>query len=277
MVQRDSPQTATWIREENAVSHVLAGAHMRAVEALAGLAVIAAFDLAADGAQAQSFEGAYAGIHAGYRFTHTDAAIPAHSASAGGNTFNEPDSNETFVSQSPLLGGHVGYNAVAGAFMLGFEGDFTAGAGGSRADSILSTTVSQQVCAEGCIVTTTTLLANETRGLETGAQGTIRGRAGVIAGGALFYGTAGLALSEIDWTDTLTSNGATVSATSTGVRPGWVAGGGAETFVGPNLIFRTEYLFEDFKSFEVPLAGSSATGSLHPTAQKVRAGLSFKF
>jgi len=250
---------------------------MRAVDALAGLAVIAVFDLATDCAQAQNFQGAYAGIHAGYRFTHTDAATTAHSESAGGNAFNSPASSETFSSQSPLLGGHVGYNDFAGAFMFGIEGDFTAGEGRSSAESLLSTTVSQQVCFEGCIVTTTTSTANESQSLDTGAQGTIRGRAGVTAGGTLFYGTAGLALGEFDWRDTLISNGSTVTVTSNGVRSGWAAGGGAETFIAPNLILRSEYLYEDFKAFDVPLAGSRAAATLHPTVQKLRAGLSFKF
>ena len=61
------------------------------------------------------------------------------------------------------------------------------------------------------------------------------------------------------------------------MRPGLVAGGGAETFIGPNLILRGQYLFEDFGTFDVPLAGSSTVGSLHPIVQKALLGLSFKF
>jgi len=249
--------------------------------------------LTADVAGAQTYAGAYAGIQSGYRWAKTTATIPDYSATVGGTTFNVTGSQESFANQGPIFGGHAGYNGQFGAFLIGVEGDFDGGFQSSSTAGTLSTTVTTpdvQTCVSLAandfipVCTTTpgtpaTTTAAETHRLDLGAQGTIRGRAGIVTGNTLVFGTGGLALSEIDWTDTLTSGGVTVTATasSQGVRTGWVAGGGFETLVAANLIFRTDYLYEDFGSFAVPLAGSSSTASLHPVVQKLRTGWSFKF
>jgi len=245
--------------------------------------------LTAGVAGAQTYAGAYAGIQSGYRWAKTTATIPDYSATVGGTTFNVTGSQESFANQGPIFGGHAGYNGQFGAFLIGVEGDFDGGFQSSSTAGTLSTTVTITVPG-ACIgfevtcfqyapdtIQTTTTTAAETHRLDLGAQGTIRGRAGIVTGNTLVFGTGGLALSEIDWTDTLTSGGVTATASSQGVRTGWVAGGGFETFVAANLIFRTDYLYEDFGSFAVPLAGSSSTASLHPVVQKLRTGWSFKF
>ena len=245
--------------------------------------------LTAGFAGAQTYTGAYGGIQSGYRWSNATAAIPDYSATVGGTTFNVTGGSESFASQGPVMGGHAGYNGQFGAVLIGVEGDFDGGFQSSSAARTLSTTVTTpdiQTCVDngdfGFTCTTTpgmptTTTAIETHRLDIGAQGTIRGRAGLVTGNTLIFGTGGLALSEIDWTDTLTSGGVTATASSQGVRTGWVAGGGFETFVAANLIFRTDYLYEDFGSFNVPLAGSAATASLHPVVQKIRTGWSFKF
>jgi len=252
----------------------------------AGLLAAMLLGLTADVAGAQTYAGAYAGIQSGYRWAKTTATIPDYSATVGGTTFNVTGSLESFANQGPILGGHAGYNGQFGAFLIGVEGDFDGGFQSSNTAGTLSTTVTTPggpVCLLGgdCPPPppdkVTTITATETHRLDLGAQGTIRGRAGIVTGNTLIFGTGGLALSEVDWTDTLTSGGVTATASSQGVRTGWVAGGGFETLVAANLIFRTDYLYEDFGSFAVPLAGSSSTASLHPVVQKLRTGWSFKF
>ena len=59
---------------------------------------------------------------------------------------------------------------------------------------------------------------------------------------------------------------------------GWVAGGGIEHMLTPNLTARVEYLYYGFDSVTAP-AGALGGGpaNLDPSTQTVRFGLNFKF
>ncbi len=233
---------------------------MRTVAALTGLAALTLLDISASTAQAQTFNGAYAGVHTGARLDNGTVATPTYNSS----TFafgNVPAASYSLSSASPLLGGHLGYNVVAGTnFLLGVETDFDV------ADNRNSYTCVS--CADGATVMSS---------LAVGLQSTLRGRLGFVTGSTLVYGTAGFGVADVQWTQSLAFT-SSVASVSKGVwQSGWVAGGGLETFVGSNSIFRTEYLYEDFGSITVPLADTTKTGSASLVAQKIRLGLSFKF
>ena len=100
-----------------------------------------------------------------------------------------------------------------------------------------------------------------------------RGRAGLTSGDNrwLFYATAGAAWADFDY------RSAGLGGHSE-TQFGWVAGGGVERALSPNLTAKVEYLYYDFDSAGAP-AGSlgGAATDLDPTMQTVRFGLNFKF
>jgi hypothetical protein len=86
--------------------------------------------------------------------------------------------------------------------------------------------------------------------------GTLRGRLGwTPTSGWLIYGTGGLAWERADRTRSIVSTGGPAVLAFEGVIPrdqfGWVAGAGAETFIGSsNWLARLEYLHYDFGTVE---------------------------
>jgi len=237
---------------------------LRKATALASLAALSFLGVSASTAQAQNFAGAYAGVHAGVRWDNGSVSDPAYVSNT--NKDNVPALNFSLGSASALVGGHLGYNFLpTPGVLVGVEGDF------DFARNSNSGSTSAQFCPDNCFTVTTTSALN------MGDQGTARLRAGVINGSTLVFATGGLAFADVSWTNTLNDGGIPFSASQDKIRTGWVIGGGFETFVGKNLIFRTEYLHEDFGSFSEPLADTSVTGTAKLKADKIRVGLSYQF
>lgn len=239
---------------------------MRILIAQTGLAALTLLAMSAPTAQAQSFNGAYAGVHAGARWNNAHVVTPQYVAGILTDTLSAQD--YTFGATSFIGGGHVGYNfAAAPGLLAGVEADIDFGDAGASAACV------DPSCAIGGTQTRTTL--------KLGTQGTARLRLGVVAGPALIYATGGLAIADVSWQHqgTVGTDFATTSLSQ--LRTGWALGGGAETFVAPKIMLRAEYLYEDFGSMTVPLAGAdfpdTDKGSVGLTAQKVRLGLSYKF
>jgi outer membrane immunogenic protein len=93
------------------------------------------------------------------------------------------------------------------------------------------------------------------------ALSTVRGRIGFAAGDLLFYGTAGLALANLDTYD------------ESQLLTGWVAGVGAEYKVTEDISLKAEYLYHDFGSNYVDGYGDD----FDITASTVKVGLNFHF
>lgn len=221
----------------------------------------------------QSWAGFFLGAHGGYAWKDNDLTNLTQ-----GDIGFYPISGVR--SQGWLAGGHAGYNWQQASLVAGLEIDGTAtGISGQPPRVALQT-------APGVVANLTIALSDEVKYL-----GTVRGRVGwTPAAGWLLYGTGGLAWERADRTrSTITTIGAAVQ-TSIGRAPrdqfGWVAGLGAETFLGSsNWIARLEYLHYDFGNVEeTSSVSSTGPGSFqtasrggHQTIEAVRAGVSYKF
>ena len=112
---------------------------------------------------------------------------------------------------------------------------------------------------------------------------TIRARAGIPAGDALFYATGGLALTELTGGITHLTKPSDPTLTASNTHAGWVVGAGADYMLLSNVSFGVEYLYASFGSRHYDFSNSlpgvpivlGADGTL--TASIVRASLSYRF
>jgi outer membrane immunogenic protein len=108
----------------------------------------------------------------------------------------------------------------------------------------------------------------------------LRGRAGIAVNNnrTLLYGTAGAAWADVDYRANNALSGVAFGTGSSNTHVGWVAGGGIEHMLTPNLTARIEYLYYGFDSITAP-AGALGSGpaSVDLNTQTVRFGLNFKF
>ncbi|MDX2204567.1 MAG: outer membrane protein [Hyphomicrobiaceae bacterium] len=189
-----------------------------------------------------SWTGLYLGIHGGFGFSSADWDFFATSLGNPGS--------------GAVLGGQIGYNVQWGRVVYGIEGDLS----GTWING-----------ADGC--------GGYTCRHDLDWLGSVRGRLGLAFNGnrTLLYGTGGIA-----WADaTLSSrDGAGVAFGSdfSTTQSGWVAGGGVEHMLSPNLTVRLEYLDYNFKDLTAP-AGSLDVDPTHInlSTQVVRFGLNYKF
>ena len=112
---------------------------------------------------------------------------------------------------------------------------------------------------------------------------TVRARAGVTAGKALFYATGGLALAGLEGSLTHLTSPADPTLTASHTHTGWVAGAGIDYRVMGNVIFGIEYLYADLGSEHYDFSNTipgvpvviGADGNL--TASIVRGSISYWF
>jgi outer membrane immunogenic protein len=184
-------------------------------------------------------------------------------------------------SSSWLAGAVAGYNWQRGSLVLGFEGDLSWTGLKSETTGTFSNTA---------------LPAFVYPSQDTIARidwyGTVRARVGWAVGSFLFYGTGGLAYGNVSLSNRYdlgslgtTSSIAPLSSQSSGVRPGWVAGFGADYMLKRNLILNFQYQYVDLGTVNLPAmtapaplaALSSSAASVHAQFQAVTIGLSYKF
>jgi outer membrane immunogenic protein len=103
---------------------------------------------------------------------------------------------------------------------------------------------------------------------------TVRGRAGLVLGPLLLYGTGGLAIAAVDEISIGNTPGETAS--NRDVRSGWVAGGGVEFAFSPNVSAKIEYLHMDFGTYN-GISANREDFSFDNKIDVVRAGLNFRF
>lgn len=257
-----------------------------AVSAMLAIGAASAADLPvkalAPAAPAFSWTGFYAGLNAGGDWGRSTAstsvdpgpAVPAFilPLPPAITALGAPASHSTSGFTGGIQGG---YNWQSGSWVLGLEADF------DYFRSAGSTTVVGPMPANlaGNI--------NITSSISTDWLLTVRPRLGFAVNNWLFYGTGGLAVSQIkaSWTTTVCCTGSENLQVST-TKTGWVAGAGIETALQDNWIVGVEYLHVDLGS--VSFDGRSyvspvglLTDVFHHradlTAEIVRARVSKKF
>jgi outer membrane immunogenic protein len=197
------------------------------------------------------------------------AVTGAFLLSVSGAQANCPPSSgsNSRTASSYTAGGQAGYNWQRGSFVYGFETDLSA--------------IDLNASMGGL-----TNLSCPTDTAATNARidwyGTVRGRAGWVAGKALFYGTGGLAYGNVDLNSSFNSDGMSLNSSTSSVRTGWVAGGGIEYMLQPNVALTLAYQYVDLGTDNV---ASSTTGgvSIQQTAsaraafQVVTGGIIWRF
>jgi outer membrane immunogenic protein len=173
--------------------------------------------------------------------------------------------------QSPagrIAGGQVGFNWQTSHWVLGLEADLQA------ADQ------SDSSCLLGCS-------PSDAAALRTDQQikwfGTVRGRAGYATGSALLYATGGFAYGKVEThlTEEIQFN-SNVTASDSGIKTGWTAGGGIEAVITGNWSGKVEYLYMDLGSVSVaPFNSPSGFTRVNFTSDIrnhiARVGLNYRF
>ena len=170
-------------------------------------------------------------------------------------------------------GAELGYDWQVGHFVLGFETDF------SGWDMSSSAGVTGFGTPGPPATTFSSTIATKSNWLFTA-----RPRAGFVNGNMLLYLTGGLAVSSIDFSQSilLGGTGPTLAGSSSSTQAGWTAGGGIEYALSWNWMIKAEYLYVRFPNQSVaqvdsaaPAATGTATGNL--TASILRAGFDYRF
>jgi outer membrane immunogenic protein len=204
-----------------------------------------------------NWTGFYVGINGGWGWGN--AKFTANPVAAFPGTTGSRSDN------GGVVGGTLGANFQAGAFVFGFEGDWDY--------SAINTGTTASICTfSGSCQTGNNWLA------------TARGRAGYAADRVLLYATAGGAFANVQ----TNFNGTTTSHTQSG----WTAGGGIEWAFADNWTAKVEYLYVNLGNGSVncitPACIAASTSIAFPagapipvsvglTENLIRAGVNFKF
>jgi outer membrane immunogenic protein len=211
------------------------------------------------------WSGVYIGASGGYGDGKGDTTFIPSTGSLTPNT-TEPD------MQGFVYGFYGGVNYQAGIFVGGVEGDVMfAHMDGAQH---ISTFTYNNLTFNG------SLEAEQ----ELNWYSTVRGRAGVGAGGFHVYGTAGVAIGGVDHHSNVTPLGAAqFPVDQKGTMYGWTFGGGVEGKVNRLVTWRVQYLHMDFgdttKTADPVPSGSSLTVDHKwiATTNTFTAGIGFRF
>jgi outer membrane immunogenic protein len=208
-----------------------------------------------------NWAGIYIGINGGWGFgssTWTDPVNPSGAGNSG-----------SFNTSGGLVGGTLGVNWQANAFVFGVETDLDW--------QNLKGSVGNTFCGSLATATGVTGLSCQT---QSNWVGTVRGRLGFAADRVLFYGTAGGAYGNVQ-------AGLNTLPLQSSTEFGWTAGAGIEGAFADNWTAKVEYLYVDLGNsancnttascgFE-GVGGAAANNSVKFTESMVRAGINYKF
>ena len=167
-----------------------------------------------------------------------------------------------------VAGIRAGNNWQNGAFVFGLETDAQA----TTLNSHFNTTLT------GSLIPPPFAITNG----EVEWYGTARARVGWAPGPWLLYATGGLAYGTVNVNSTVTSGGLTLGSQVSESRIGWVAGGGIEYLVRPNVILSAAYQYVDlgtvgFNTATFPIAFMTQAGSDRAHFQVATIGISWLF
>lgn len=198
-------------------------------------------------AEAHDWSGFYAGLHAGYGWSHTEAE--AYWGSMVGD--REPFS---YGSRGALGGIHLGYNVLIDNIVFGLETDMEAsGLHGSGTG--------------GCAYHQTDIDWSTSLRLRVGLQASDR---------SLVYVTGGVTYANVSVAQH-TFTGIAPYTTHNAWQVGWNLGGGVEHAITPKITARLEYRYLDLGkiSYTDELLAMKTTHAV--TNHSVRAGFSVRF
>jgi outer membrane immunogenic protein len=190
-------------------------------------------------AAADNWTGWYMGLNAGGNW---GTSQPSTTATRG--TYFVPRDlaqiaaagNQSFKTNGFTGGIQGGYNWQSGYLLAGIELDF----------GYFDSSGSQRVTAAYLSAPGSALNVNTS--VSTNWLFTARPRLGVVANNVLFYGTGGLALTQLkaSWAFTDTYASAAESASASSTKAGWAVGGGIEAAMSGNWSIGGEYLYVKF-------------------------------
>ncbi|HEX5210960.1 MAG TPA: outer membrane beta-barrel protein [Pseudolabrys sp.] len=167
-------------------------------------------------------------------------------------------------------GAQAGYNWQQGTWVYGVETDIS-GSG-------LKTSL------DGGLTSLNPCLGNfASTSAKVDWYGTVRGRAGWTVDKFFFYGTGGLAYGHVDLNSTYNADGITLTADTSSVRAGWVAGAGIEYMLRPDLALTLGYQYVDLGTLGMiatsPPAGTNLTinANAHAAFSVVTVGFNWRF
>jgi outer membrane immunogenic protein len=269
------------------------------VSAIAAIALIGTPAIAADMAvkapppalaPVYSWTGWYVGLNAGAAWGHSDVNSAFSCPGPGSCFYSNPLNVAAFsaagtgsLSDTGFIGGiQTGYNWQSGKLVAGVEADFDSFS--FHKSNSVGGLVPVPLAGESFLV------ATEVR---TDWLFTARGRFGwALAPGYFFYGTGGLALSEIkvanSFANTLTAafDAVAGASSSSTTKAGWTVGVGIEAALSGNWTVKAEYLYVDLGSLSTTLVtniptfnqvGDVMTTSANLRANIARAGVNYRF
>ena len=201
-------------------------------------------------------------------FVGVAGAFLLSASAAQARCFGSQGSSSATAS-SFTAGGQAGYNWQQGSFVYGLETDLSGTA--------LDTTMSGGLTNLSCFTDTAGTNSN------VDWYGTVRGRAGWTAGNAFFYGTGGLAYGSVDLNSSFNTAGVSLNSQTSSVRTGWVAGGGIEYMLQPNVVLTLGYQYVDLGTANVASSTFVSpqtiglTASAHAAFQVVTGGIIVQF
>jgi len=240
---------------------------------VAGAASVLLASIATAGAQMMPggpWQGFYSGVNVGAAWldahgtlspTGCFATVGGCGPTAGGGGASRSFSR-SFNASGVIGGAQAGFNwLVAPQWLVGLETDFAGTSAGNSTNNVFSLSPPLQGSA--------TVHSSASQDY----LGTVRGRVGFLAvPELLLFGTGGFAYGHQSGSASITFSraGDTYSGSSSNLRTGWAAGGGAEWLFAPQWSLKAEYLYVDLGA-----GGSQDLTVTNPNVTGVNPGAGF--
>jgi outer membrane immunogenic protein len=178
-----------------------------------------------------------------------------------------------------VLGGlEAGYNWQLGHFVLGIETDFN----GWDMSSNSGMAVIEPLPASSGFRPSMTFSSSET--VTSNWLYTLRPRVGFANGNMLTYLTAGLAVTNLRFSESITlgTGAPTLTGSTSSTVAGWTAGGGVEYALSYNWFIKAEYLYASFSNqtaaqVVAPFPTLTGTATANLNANILRGGFDYRF
>lgn len=170
---------------------------------------------------------------------------------------------QSYDTTGGFVGGVVGYNWQAGAFVLGIEGDY------HWAD----------INGRSSVINVGPPNLGDTYYTQLRGFGDIKGRLGYAAGPALLFVSGGAAVGDIQHRyDAALNGGAANTFVQNNTRWGWTVGAGAEYMFAPSWSAKVEYNYIDLGKSTIQYSAAVANRSeWNDTFHTVKAGINYHF
>jgi outer membrane immunogenic protein len=227
------------------------------------------------------FTGFYAGANVGGALGGTKFLETPSGAFGSGAAVSIADVGTSSTAPRGVIGGlEAGYNWQIGHLLLGIETDFSAWDMSSSSEQWALGGLVPILPVSGVYTSFATVTSNWLY--------TLRPRVGFVNGNMLSYLTAGLAVTNLRFSESITlgsglnPNGPSLAGSSSNTVAGWTAGGGVEYALSYNWFIKAEYLYAAFSNQTAaqvtggfPTLTGTATANLN--ANILRGGFDYRF